>query len=192
MILWGATQNGPMVLPGAYRVRLTVDGQAHTVPLAVTKHPLRPVPDADLVTQYEIANRIRDKVNEANTAVIRIRRMKTDIADRTKDANNEVKAAADRLTKNLSVVEEEIYQVRNQSNQDPLNFPIKINNRFASLLRVVTTGEGRPTGNVEPIFNDIVEELKVQTDKLQQVVSTDLPALNRMLQRIKKAPVSNQ
>ena len=192
MILWGATQNGPMVLPGPYQVRLTVDGHVQSVPLVVKKHPLRNVPDADLVAQYEIASRIRDKVNEANTAVIRIRRMKTDIAERSKGANNEVKVVADRLAKNLSVVEEEIYQVRNQSNQDPLNFPIKINNRFASLLRVVTTGEGQPTGNVEPIFNDIIAELKVQTDKLQQVISADLPALNRMLQRIKKAPVSEQ
>ena len=189
MILWGATQNGPMVLPGSYQVRLTVDGTVHTAPLAVRKHPLRNVSDADLRAQYELASRIRDKVNEANTAVIRIRRMKTEIAERTKDAPSEVKAAADRLTKNLSVVEEAIYQVRNQSNQDPLNFPIRINNRLASLLRVATTGEGRPTGNVEPIFNDIIAELKVQTDRLGQVVAADLPALNRMLQRIRRAPI---
>jgi hypothetical protein len=129
-------------------------------------------------------------VDEANNAVIRIRRMKTDIAERTKDADNEVKRAAERVTKSLSVVEENLYQVRNQSNQDPLNYPIKINNRFASLLRVATTGEGRPTSNVEPIFNDIIAELKVETDRLEQVVAAELPPLNRMLQRIKKEPVS--
>jgi hypothetical protein len=151
------------------------------------------VSDADLLAQYEIASRIRDKVDEANNAVIRIRRIKTDIADRvSKGATNEVKQLADRLTKNLSAVEEQIYQVRNQSNQDPLNFPIRINNRFASLLRVVNTGEGRPTGNVEPIFHDIVAELKAQTDKLQQVLSTDLPSLNRMLQRSKKKPIDEK
>jgi photosystem II stability/assembly factor-like uncharacterized protein len=192
MILWGATQNGPMVLPGTYQVRLTVDGRAETKSFAVQKHPLRDVSDADLLFQYELASRIRDKVDEANNAVIRIRRMKSDIAERTKDATNEVKRAAEQVTKSLSVVEENIYQVRNQSNQDPLNYPIKINNRFASLLRVATTGEGRPTSNVEPIFNDIIAELKVETDRLQQVVTTELPPLNRMLQRIKKEPISGQ
>jgi hypothetical protein len=192
MILWGATQNGPMVLPGTYQVRLTVDGSAHAVPLAVRKHPLRNVSDADLLYQYELASRIRDKVDEANNAVIRIRRIKTEVAERTKDAPNEVKQAAARFTKNLSEVEEAVYQVRNQSNQDPLNYPIRINNRFASLLRVATTGEGRPTGNVEPIFNDIIQELKVQTDRLEQVIATDVPALNRMLQRIRKAPISGK
>jgi hypothetical protein len=193
MVLWGATQNGPMVLPGMYQVRLTVDGQSQTQPLVVKKHPLRNTSDADLMAQYELASRIRDKVNEANTAVIRIRRMKTDIVDRTaKDSDGDLKQVADRLTRNLTSVEEEIYQVRNRSNQDPLNFAIKINNRLASLLRVVNTGEGRPTSNAEPIFNDIVAELKAQTDRLQQVIATDLPTLNRMLQRVKKQPVSDQ
>jgi hypothetical protein len=118
--------------------------------------------------------------------------MKSEIAERIKDADNEVKRAAERVTKSLSAVEETVYQVRNQSNQDPLNFPIKINNRFASLLRVATLGEGRPTGNVEPIFNDIIAELKVETDRLQEVVATELPPLNRMLLRIKKEPISGK
>ena len=153
------------------------------------KHPLRPVPDADLQFQWDLSSRIRDKVNEANQAVIRIRRIKTDIADRLKDAPTEVRAAGEQLAKALSVVEEEIYQVRNQSGQDPLNFPIRTNNRLASLLRVANSGEGRPTGNVEPIFNELVAELKAETDRLEQVIADQLAPFNSMLQRVKKDPI---
>jgi photosystem II stability/assembly factor-like uncharacterized protein len=189
MILWGATQNGPMVLPGTYQVKLTADATTVTQPLVVTKHPLRAIADADLQAQWDLASRIRDKVNEANQAVIRIRRMKTDIAERIKDAPQEVKTAGEELTTALAAVEEDVYQVRNQSGQDPLNFPIKTNNRLASLLRVALAGEGRPTGNVEPIFNELVQELKAETDRLTKVTSDQLASFNRMLQRIKKAPV---
>jgi hypothetical protein len=189
MILWGATSNGPMVLPGTYQVRLTVDGKAQTQPLVIAKHPLRDVSDADLVAQWDLATRIRDKVNEANLAVVRIRRIKAEAAERAKDAPKEVQTAAEQLARSLSAVEEEIYQVRNQSGQDPLNFPIKTNNRLASLLRVVVTGEGRPTGNVEPIFNDLVQELSAETERLNQVVTEQLPPLNRMLQRLKRQPI---
>ena len=190
MILWGATQSGPAVLPGAYEVRLTIDGTSLRQPFAVLKHPLRPVSDADLQFQWDLASRIRDKVNEANNAVIRIRRIKTDIADRIKDAPSEVRTAGEQLAKALSVVEEEIYQVRNQSGQDPLNFPIRTNNRLASLLRVANSGEGRPTGNVEPIFNELIAELRAETDRLQQVISSQLGPFNQMLQRIKKPPIT--
>jgi cell division septum initiation protein DivIVA len=192
MILWGATQNGPAVLPGSYSVRLNADGVTQTQPFQVLKHPLRPISDADLQFQWNLASRIRDKVNEANNAIIRIRRIKTEIADRIKDAPAEVRSAGEQLTKALATVEEDVYQVKNQSGQDPLNFPIKTNNRLASLLRVAVSGEGRPTGNVEPIFNDLIAELKAETDRLEKTVSDQLPPFNRMLERIKKAPVDGK
>jgi hypothetical protein len=143
--------------------------------------------------QYDIATQIRDKVNEANNAVIQIRRIKQAVAERVGKSNDaELKSSADRLTRNLSAVEEDIYQVRNRSNQDPLNFPIKTNNRLASLLRVVETGDGKPTGNVGPIFDDLKAELKAETDRLQQVLSADLPAVNRTLQRLSLETISPQ
>ena len=192
MILWGATQSGPAVLPGAYQVRLTADGVSQTQPFTVQKHPLRQISDADLQYQWDLASRIRDKVNEANLAVIRIRRIKADINDRIKDAPAEVRTAGEQLIKGLAAVEEDVYQVKNQSGQDPLNFPIKTNNRLASLLRVAVSGEGRPTGNVEPIFNDLMAELKAETDRLEKTVTSQLPSFNNMLQRIKKAPVDGK
>jgi len=192
MILWGATQNGPAVLPGAYQVRLTADGVTQTQPFQILKHPLRPVSDADLQFQWNLASRIRDKVNEANLAVIRIRRIKTDVAERIKDAPAEVRTAGEQLAAALSAVEEDVYQVKNQSGQDPLNFPIKTNNRLASLLRVAVSGEGRPTGNVEPIFNDLVAELKSETDRLEKTIADQLPPFNNMLQRLKKPGVDGK
>ena len=190
MILWGATTNGPMALPGTYQVRLTVDGKVLTEPVTIVKHPLRSNSTADLQTQLDLAMAIRDKVNEANKAIVQIRRIKKEVADRvaSKDGGS-LRATANRLTQNLTAVEEAVYQVRNQSNQDPLNFPIKINNRLASLLRVVETGDGVPTSNVGPIFADIKVELKTQTDKLQQTLTTDLPAFNRQAQRVGLEPV---
>jgi photosystem II stability/assembly factor-like uncharacterized protein len=185
MVLWGATTNGPTALPGTYQVRLTVDGHAQTQPITVKKHPYFSASDADLQEQFELASQIRDKVNEANNAIIQIRRIKQLVTDRMAKSNDgDLKAIANRLTRNLTAVEEDVYQVRNQSNQDPLNFPIKINNRLASLLRVVEAGDGKPVGNARPIFDDLIAELKVQTDRLQQSLTTDLPTFNRLAQRM--------
>jgi len=193
MVLWGATTNGPMALPGTYQVRLTVDGKTLTQPITIDKHPLRNIAAADLQKQFDVAMAIRDRVNEANEAIIQIRRIKKEVADRVaKKDDGDLRAIANRLTRNLTAVEEDVYQVRNQSNQDPLNFPIRINNRLASLLRVVETGDGAPTSNVEPIFADVKVELKTQTDKLQQTLTTDLPTFNRLAQRMGLEPVKEK
>jgi len=193
MVLWGATTNGPLALPGTYQARLTVDGRSLTQPITVKKHPFFNVSDADLREQFELASRIRDKVNEANDAIIQIRRIKQQLADRAqKSQSADVKAIAEQFTKEMSAVEEDVYQVRNQSNQDPLNFPIKTNNRLASLLRVVLAGDGKPVGNVVPIFNDLQAELKAETDRLQRVLTTYLPRFNQLAQRLGIEPISEK
>ena len=191
MILWGATTNGPMALPGTYQVRMTVDGVTQTQPLVVRKHPLRNTPDADIAEQFNLALQIRDKVSEANNAVIRIRRIKDDVAKRveaSKDAR--LKTAGDRLVAALSLVEQDIYQVKNQSGQDPLNFPIKTNNRFASLLGMTLRGEGRPTANIYPIFEDLKKELKAETDRLDRVLDNELAAFNAEAKRAGAEPIA--
>ena len=100
-----------------------------------------------------------------------------------KSQSADVKAIAEQFAREMTAVEEDVYQVRNQSNQDPLNFPIKTNNRLASLLRVVVTGEGKPIGNAEPIFSELQAELKAETDRLQRVLTTYLPRFNELARR---------
>ncbi len=190
MVLWGASTNGPAAVPGKYQVRLTVDGRTQTQPLIVRRHPLRSATDADLKEQFDLGIRIRDKVSEANDAVIRIRELKEQITARTaKSQDAGLKAAGERLATNLTSVEEAIYQTKNQSGQDPLNFPIRINNRIASLNRVVNNGDGKPIGSAYEIFKDVTAELKVETDRLQQVLAKDLPAFNTEAKRAGVEPI---
>lgn len=186
MILWGAGTGGPVVPPGTYTLRLVADGRALTAPLVVTRNPLLPeVTDADLHAQYQFGRMVRDKATEANQAVIEIRRVKSQFSDRlTKSDDRALKASGTTLSTNASAVEEDIYQVRNQSGQDPLNFPIKVNNRLATLLSMAERGDGRPTTNMPEIFGILEKELKVYTDKLAQVWQTDLLAVNKELARL--------
>jgi ATP-dependent DNA ligase len=92
-----------------------------------------------------------------------------------------LKTAFEAFGKKLSAVEEEIYQVRNRSNQDPLNFPIKLNNKLAALERVVESGDGRPNASSYTVFKELSDQAAVQKGKLDAVLKTDLPAVNKLL-----------
>ena len=89
-------------------------------------------------------------------------------------------------------MEEEIYQVRNQSNQDPLNFPIKLNNRIAALRRSVETGDARPTSATYVVFRELSAELDAQLARLKGLVNGDLAELNRMLVEKKLEPIRGE
>jgi hypothetical protein len=192
MVLWGASTAGPAAPPGRYTVRLTVDGREQTKPIVVRRNPLfKDVTDADLRAQFALAIKIRDKVSEANGAVVQIRGIKREATDRvTKNSDAKLKDTGDKLTTNLSDVEDDIYQVKNRSGQDPLNFPIKINNRLANLQRVVSSADGRPIANAPVLFAEYTKQLSVQMGRLQQVVNTDLAAFNAELQRLGLDPIN--
>jgi len=190
MILWGGSTNGPQAPPGKYVVRLTADGKTVTQPLVVKRNPMHSATDADLQAQFALAIQLRDKVSEANGAVVQIRDVKHQVGDRlAKSQDAQLKSAGDKLTNDLSAVEREIYQVKNQSGQDPLNFPIKVNNRLAALLGVVSNPDAKPIASAYPIFNDLKSELKVQTDLLQKVLNTELPAFNTQAKRLGLEPI---
>jgi len=191
MILWGGGVTGPAAAPGTYTVKLTANGKTQTQTFVVKRnHLFRDVTDADLQAQFDLAIQIRDSTSEANDAVIRIRDLKAQVADRLSKSNGDarLKSASEALSEDLSSVEEAIYQVKNQSGQDPLNFPIKINNRLASLLSVVNTGDGRPIGNALPIFNSLKADLKVQTDKLK-TTDKQIAAFNAEAKRLGLEPI---
>jgi len=190
MILWGGSTNGPSAPPGRYTVRLVADGKTVTQPLVVKRHPLHDATDADLQAQFALAIQLRDKVSEANNAVIQIRDVNRQVADRlSKSQDVQLQGTGKKLTTDLSGVEDAVYQVRNQSGQDPLNFPIKINNRLASLLGVVSRADAKPIASAYPIFNDLKGELKVQTDRLQEILTKQLPVFNAEARRLGLEPV---
>ncbi len=194
MILWGAGTSGPAVPPGRYTARLTADDRIVSAPIVVTRNPrITDVTDADLRAQYAFSKRVRDKVTEANDAVVAIRRVKAQLEDRLKKSDDPtLKALGATLTTNASAVEEQIYQVRNRSGQDPLNFPIKVNNRLANLMSMAERGDGRPTTNMPGIFKILGTELKGYTDRLEEVWAKDLSAVNAQLLKLKLVPLDRK
>jgi photosystem II stability/assembly factor-like uncharacterized protein len=183
MILWGGSTQGPTAVPGAYQVRLTANGKTVTEKFEVLKDPrLDNVTVADLAQQFTLAMQVQDKFSEANEMVIVIRELKKQLDDRLKkSADADLKTAADHLRAKLTAVEEEVYQVRNRSSQDPLNFPIKLNNKLAALEASILRGDGKPTAASYEVFRVLQEKLGEQKRGLDAVLATDLPQVNKLL-----------
>jgi photosystem II stability/assembly factor-like uncharacterized protein len=193
MILWAASARGPKAPPGRYQVRLSVGGDpVQTQAFAIARNPaVTAVSDADLQAQFALASEIRGRVSQANQAVIDIRSLKEQLADRADKAKNaRVKPAAAALSTKLTAIEGEIYQYRNQSSQDPLNFPIRLNNKLAALMGVVESGDARPTDQSRVEFKELSAQLDAQLSKLEALLKTEVPAFNKLLAGSKLQPVA--
>jgi hypothetical protein len=192
-IFWAAGNMGPAVVPGEYSVRLTVDGsEVGTRSFRLELDPrIQGVTQADLQARFDLAVRIRDRVSDANEAVILIRSIKSQMDDRLEASDDAgLRTAVETLRSAISEVEGEIYQVRNQSNQDPLNFPIKLNNKLAALLGVVEGSENRPTDQSYEVFEYLDGLLQGQMEILHGILTEDLPSLNQRLETLGLDPIS--
>jgi hypothetical protein len=186
LILWAGETRGPKVAPGNYQVRLTVDGQTLTESFEVKADPRLPATAADYAKQLELGLKIRDKLTETNNAVVQIRDARRQIDDLSRRLRGQENAkpiidAGAALTKKLTTIEEALYQTKNQSSQDPLNYPIRLNNKLAALAGVVSGSENAPTDQSYAVYDELAAQIDQQLQQLSRIMKTDLPAFNQLV-----------
>jgi photosystem II stability/assembly factor-like uncharacterized protein len=193
IVMWGGNTRGPVAPPGGYQVRLSVGGRSWTRRFAILPDPRLGTTPEDYARQFELLISIRDRLTDAHDAVVRIRDLKEQleaISQRLRDmaGTEAIRQRADTMRRRLSAIEEEIYQVRNRSSQDPLNYPIRLNNRLAALASVVASADARPTDQSYAVFEELSRLLQAQLDRLREMVEADVPAFNALV-RERDVPV---
>jgi hypothetical protein len=188
MIFWAGGTQGPVAVPGTYKVRLTAGDWSQTRSFALKQDPRVTTTAEDYQRQFDLLVRIRDRVTAANDAVKRIRDVKealdgaaTRARAMTGEAGRRIALLADSIKGRLSGVEAEIYQVKNRSSQDPLNYPIRLNNKIAALAGVVASADAAPTDQAVQVFEQLSAALQVQLDRLKAVLDADIPAFNKLV-----------
>ncbi|HLK17306.1 MAG TPA: hypothetical protein VKT81_00080 [Bryobacteraceae bacterium] len=181
LIMWAGSIHGPAIVPGHYSVRLSANGKSETQSFEVKKDPRLKTTAEDYARQLEVALQIHNKLSQCNEAVVRIRDIRKqldDYAERVKDPK--VADAAKSLAKNLTAVEEALYQTKNRASEDPLNFPIKLNNKLAALEGVVESSDSAPTVQSSQVFEDLASQVNKQLETLKKLTSSDLAAFNKL------------
>ncbi|TMQ71656.1 MAG: glycosyl hydrolase [Candidatus Eisenbacteria bacterium] len=186
LILWGGGLQGPEVPAGRYRLRLMALGQTAVDSLEVRRDPRLATTDADDRERYDLQLGIRDKLTETHEAIERLREARDQLkaaAERARafGRDSAIARSAEDLSKKLTTVEEALYQTRNRSSQDPLNYPIRLNNKLSALGSDVSDTEGRPTSQQQEVYRDLVRRIDEQLGKLKAILGDDLASFNRLV-----------
>ena len=143
---------------------------------------LKGITKEDLDEQFELSNKIMEKTSAANETVIKIRDIKKQLHDAKEDIEaTDYETIVTPFLGEITEVEEALYQVKNQSGQDPLNFPIKLNNRLASLRRSVESGEAKPTNGAYKVYEELSAELTIELNKLNGIFDKYKSKINPIL-----------
>jgi hypothetical protein len=181
--MWAGGTRGPLAVPGKYSVRMTVNGQTQTREFTLVKDPRVSTTQQDFDEQFALLVKINDKLSAANDAVKTIRNVKYQIDERKPKAPKSFASVAAKLVTRLDTIEKAIYQTQNRSGQDPLNYPIRLNNKIAALAGVVSSADTRPTKQSYAVFDTLAAQLTTQLSALHDALGSGLPALNAILKK---------
>jgi photosystem II stability/assembly factor-like uncharacterized protein len=186
MIMWGGWTDGPVAVPGIYGARLVVAKDSTTVEFSVLEDPRSSSSPADLQAQFDFLQQTKNKINETHAAIKTIRDVRSQLnqlADNLKVQKgvDSVLAAAKRVSDRLNAVEEHLYQTKNQSPQDPLNYPIRLNNKLSEVASNVAFGDYRPTENAVAVRDDLSAQIDRQLADLRDLLDNEVPSLNKLV-----------
>ncbi len=192
LIMWSANTQGPLAPPGRYQARLTAHGHTFTEAFDIVADPrLTVVTQADFDAQFKLSSEVAARVDDAHRAVLQVRDVRGQVENRLGQsaADAALRTEAEQFTRNIGTVEGEVYQVRMQARQDPLNYPIKLNNQLAALRGVIESADSRPTTQAQEAFTVLSGQLDVQLVRLQELFDRDLARLNEKLRALGLAPI---
>jgi photosystem II stability/assembly factor-like uncharacterized protein len=186
--LWAGNTDGPIAVPGNYLVRLTVRGKSYTAPLEIQPDPRIKATRQELGKQFDLLMKIRERVTQAHDTINQIRDIRGQITALNKRLEGQAQATAvaeagRELDKKMTEVEEVLIQTKAKSNQDVLNYPIRLNNYLVALGGVVASADGVPTQASYDVYDMLSKQLDEQLAKWKTILNTDVPAYNQVVQK---------
>ena len=181
LIMWAASLRGPIASPGQYYVKLTVNEKSEEQSFNILKDPRSNSTNEDLKEQFDFLLSVRDKVSDIHQTIIDIRSsrsqlidLKSKISDKYPDMENSISDVISRIT----LIEEKLYQTKNRSGQDPLNFPIRLNNKLAHLTSVASVGNFKPTDQMYNVRDELIGLIDKELKMWEDIKENDLVKLN--------------
>ncbi|MDG1404067.1 glycosyl hydrolase [Polaribacter sp.] len=191
MILWWASLSGPMALPGNYKVELAVNETKQTQRFNIIRNPASEATERDMKTQFDFINEINTKMTEIHKALKNVQKVRGQVgllkkSIKDKETHKALLEYADTLVKDMTTIEETLYQTKSKSGQDPLNFPIRLNNKLAHLNSLTRIGNYAPTQQAFDFKNDIVKDIDIELKKLYLLFDARVKELN---QKVKESNI---
>lgn len=181
LIMWAASLRGPIASPGQYYVKLTVNEKSEEQSFNILKDPRSNSTNEDLKEQFDFLLSVRDKVSDIHQTIIDIRSSRTQLIDlkskisgKYPDMENSISDVISRIT----LIEEKLYQTKNRSGQDPLNFPIRLNNKLAHLTSVASVGNFKPTDQMYNVRDELIGLIDKELKMWEDIKENDLVKLN--------------
>ena len=183
MILWWASLSGPKAIPGDYKVTLNINGESLSQPFTILADPRSESTQAGMEKQFAFIKDVNKTMDAAHKSIKKIRNINKQLSafEAQYKGDESVKELLDKakeLKDSFSEIEKALYQTKNRSGQDPLNFPIRLNNKLAHLNSLVGMGDFPPTEQDVAVKDELTKQINTELSKFNALIDSEIKAFN--------------
>jgi photosystem II stability/assembly factor-like uncharacterized protein len=189
LIMWAGGLAGPQAPPGEYRVRLLVDTDSFEAGFKLLADPRNSATAEDHWRRFQAALEVSKLLTKTNSSIKEIRKVKGQVNDWKAKLDTaehqEIIEYAMKLVKDMEEIEKALYQTQNRSNQDPLNFPIRLNDKLAGVGGTINYSDGAPTIQALAVKAELTSAINIELDSWEKIRNERVPKFNEMIQGAK-------
>ena len=173
---------GQVAPPGRYQVQLKVGDAICEQSFEVVKDPRVSATQADFEAQFQLGSAVRDRVEQGNQAVDRIRRIQRQLQEwkgRAEEGGvGEIAESAGKLCDELTEIEALLVQIGDESPADILRLPRQLISKLATVASVVGIADAAPPRQARELFDDLSAQLDEIQGRLDRFAETELAGFN--------------
>ncbi|MBM3415680.1 MAG: glycosyl hydrolase [Bacteroidetes bacterium] len=192
LILWNGFVSGPKAAPGEYFAGFKSGTDSVIIPFTILADPNYQTTAAEYEEQVNFLLTARDKFSDVMRAlrnIKEVRQQMNDFKDRNgNDLPKEIKQQVDTINNQMTVVEEALHQTKAKSGQDVLNFPIKLDDKLASIYNAAAAGNSAPSKQAKEAYAELAVQIDEQLGRLRKIWNEDVGRLNQLI-HVKTLPV---
>ena len=185
MILWWASTAGPLAKPGDYTFRVSLGEYQAEKAFKIGINPESEATEQDYIERNKFLTEVIEKLDETHKAIGEMTKLDGKLSrflsEHDLDSEDTIVKIAQSIKKDLSRLKNDLYQTKNRSEQDPINFPIKLNNKLAHLNSLVGMGNFGPTEQAKLVKNELIKAIDERLAEFEDIKTTRIPDFNSLL-----------
>jgi hypothetical protein len=138
---------------------------------------------AQMQEQFDFVNGVNQTIDKVHQAIKKIRAVNKKLKEfqgnfAEDNTTVELRSQAKALAAALSKVEKALYQTQNRSNQDPLNFPIRLTNKLGHINNLVLINDFPPTAQDIAVRDQLTKAIEEQLATYTSLMEKEVAAFN--------------
>jgi photosystem II stability/assembly factor-like uncharacterized protein len=182
--LWSG-QYGPRVVPGKYKVVITIDDASFEKDLVVLKDPLAQGSLADIEAQVKFSLDLREAMNLAVTMINKIEYIRSELLLlKTSLKKKSDLKQVDQLTNIATQIAGSLYDIHlTGAREDAFRSPMKLYGRLSALASEINSSgiDFKPTDQQGAVYEVLNQRLQKTKGAFDELVNHDIAAFNKQL-----------